>query len=73
MATERERDNPRAQTSRRILHSEEQFDYAEWTRDGFNSKILEAELRIPELVQEWETLCSSVSCPRNSLFPPSVN
>jgi acyl-homoserine-lactone acylase len=58
MATERERDNPRAQISRRILHSEEQFDYDEWTRDGFNTKILEAELRIPEMVKEWEALSS---------------
>jgi acyl-homoserine-lactone acylase len=58
MATERERDNPRAQISRRILHSEEQFDYNEWTRDGFNTKILEAELRIPDLVREWDALKS---------------
>ena len=58
MATERERDNPRAQISRRILHSEAQFDYDEWTRDGFNTKILEAELRIPDLVKEWEALSS---------------
>jgi acyl-homoserine-lactone acylase len=58
MATEKERDNPRAQISRRILHSEEQFDYDEWTRDGFNTKILEAELRIPDLVKEWEALAS---------------
>jgi acyl-homoserine-lactone acylase len=58
MATERERDNPRAQISRRILHSEAQFDYDEWTRDGFNTKILEAELRIPDLVKEWGVLSS---------------
>ena len=56
MATERERDNPRAQISRRILHSDPQFDYDEWTRDGFDTKILEAELRIPDLVKEWEAL-----------------
>ncbi len=56
MATERERDNPRAQISRRILHSDPQFDYDEWTRDGFSTKILEAELRIPDLVKDWETL-----------------
>ena len=58
MATERERDNPRAQISRRILHSDPQFDYDEWTRDGFSTKILEAELRIPDLVKDWETLTS---------------
>jgi acyl-homoserine-lactone acylase len=58
MATERQRDNPRAQISRRILHSEVQFDYDEWTRDGFSTKILEAELRIPDLVKEWDALSS---------------
>jgi penicillin amidase len=58
MATERERDNPRAQISRRILHSTPQFAYAEWTRDGFSTKILEAELRIPDVVKEWEALAS---------------
>ena len=58
MATERERDNPRAQISRRILHSTAQFAYDDWTRDGFNTKILEAELRIPDLVKEWEALAS---------------
>jgi penicillin amidase len=56
MATEADRDNPRAQISRRILRSEAQFDYDEWTRDGFNTKILEAELHIPDLVKEWDAL-----------------
>jgi acyl-homoserine lactone acylase PvdQ len=58
MATERERDNPRARVSRRILHSRAQFTYDDWTRDGFDCRILEAELRIPELVREWEALSS---------------
>ncbi len=58
MATERDRDNPRAQISRRILRSEDRFDFDEWTRDGFDTTILEAELRIPDLVKEWETLSS---------------
>ncbi len=58
MATERERDNPRAQISRRILHSTAKFSYEDWTRDGFNTKILEAELHIPDLVKDWETLSS---------------
>jgi len=58
MATEHERDNPRAQISRRILHSTAKFAYEDWTRDGFNTKILEAELRIPDLVKEWEALSS---------------
>ncbi len=40
MATERERDNPRVQISRSILHSTAQFAYDDWTRDRFNTKIL---------------------------------
>jgi acyl-homoserine lactone acylase PvdQ len=56
MATERERDNPRAQISRRILHSRDKFSYEDWTRDGFNTKILEAELRIGDLVKDWQAL-----------------
>lgn len=56
MATEKEWDNPRAQISRRILHSKEKFTYDDWTRDGFNTKILEAELRIPDLVKDWQAL-----------------
>ena len=56
MATEKEWDNPRAQISRRILHSTPKFAYDDWTRDGFDTKILEAELRIPDLVKEWEVL-----------------
>jgi penicillin amidase len=56
MATEHERDNPRAQVSRRILHSTEKFSFDDWTRDGFNTKILEAERRIPDLVKEWDDL-----------------
>jgi penicillin amidase len=58
MATERDRDNPRAQISRRILHSTAKFAYDDWTRDGFNTRILEAELHIPDLVKEWEALLS---------------
>src|SRR4029077_18096067 len=34
------------------------FDYDEWTRDGFDTKILQAELRIPDLAKEWEALSS---------------
>jgi penicillin amidase len=56
MATERERDNPRAQISRRILASTAKFAYEDWTRDGFDTTILQAELRIPDLVKEWEAL-----------------
>jgi penicillin amidase len=56
MATEKEWDNPRSQMSRRILHSTPKFSYDEWTTDAFDSKILEAELRIPDLVKDFQTL-----------------
>ena len=56
MATETERDNPRAQISRRILHSTAKITYDDWTRDGFDTRILQAERRIPELVKEWDAL-----------------
>jgi acyl-homoserine lactone acylase PvdQ len=56
MATEREKDNPRSQISRRILHGTATFTYEDWTRDGFDTRILEAELRIPDLVKDWETV-----------------
>jgi penicillin amidase len=58
MATERERDNGRAAISRRILHSTARFAYDDLTRDGFNTRILEAERHVPSLVKEWEELKS---------------
>jgi acyl-homoserine lactone acylase PvdQ len=56
LATEPERDNARSQISRRILHSTTKFAYDDWTRDGFNTKILEAERHVPNLVKEWGDL-----------------
>jgi penicillin amidase len=58
MATEKEWDNPRSQISRRILHSTAKFSYENWTTDAFDSRILEAELRIPDLVKDWQALSS---------------
>jgi acyl-homoserine lactone acylase PvdQ len=58
MATESEQDNPRSRISRRILHSTAKFAYEDWTRAGFSSRILEAELHIPDLVKEWEAISS---------------
>ncbi len=58
MATEKDKDNPRAQISRRILHGTAKFTYEDWTRDAFNTNILEAELRIPDMVKDWNTLAA---------------
>lgn len=53
---ERERDNGRAQISRRILHSTDKFDFDSWAKAGFNTKIITAEKQIPDVVKEWEAL-----------------
>jgi penicillin amidase len=56
MATEREKDNARARVSRRILHGQAKFSYEDWTRDNFDTRIIEAERHIPDLVKDWQTL-----------------
>ncbi|MFM7078073.1 MAG: hypothetical protein ACKO3G_18680, partial [Planctomycetaceae bacterium] len=50
---ERDRDNGRARISRRILGATERFDLDAWARAGFDTRVLEAETRIPELVKEY--------------------
>ncbi|MBX3420500.1 MAG: penicillin acylase family protein [Pirellulaceae bacterium] len=56
MVTEKERDNGRARISRRILASNAQFSYEDWSKYAFDTTIIEAETRIPELVDEWQKL-----------------
>lgn len=56
MVTERERDNGRARISRRILCSNGEFSYEQWSKYAFDTSILEAETRVPEVVDEWEKL-----------------
>lgn len=56
MIKERERDNGRAQISRRILHSTVKFDFESWAKAGFNTKVLIAEKQVPEVIKEWEAL-----------------
>jgi acyl-homoserine-lactone acylase len=53
---ERERDNSRARISRRILHAQAKFDFDAWAKAGFNTKVIEAETRVPEVIKEWEAL-----------------
>jgi acyl-homoserine-lactone acylase len=52
----REGDNARARISRRILSKTDKFTFEEWARAAFDTTMIEAEARIPELVQEWERL-----------------
>jgi acyl-homoserine-lactone acylase len=54
-----EQDTPRAQSMRRILASQEKFDFAQWQRIPFDSYVLRAEEEIPRLTREWESLGQS--------------
>jgi acyl-homoserine-lactone acylase len=56
MVGERERDNGRARISRRILTENQPFTYEDWAKYAFDTKIIEAETRVPEVVEEWERL-----------------
>jgi acyl-homoserine-lactone acylase len=56
MIAERERDNGRARSSRRILESKDKFSFEDWSRAGFNGKVTEAEAPIPLMIQEWEAM-----------------
>lgn len=55
----REDDNARARISRRILSGEEKFSFEQWARAAFDTYVIEAETRLPELAQEVEKLRSS--------------
>jgi acyl-homoserine-lactone acylase len=52
----RESDNARARISRRILSSEEKFNFEEWARAGWDTTIIESETQVPEIAAEWEKL-----------------
>lgn len=56
MVGERERDNGRARISRRILTGNGNFSYEQWAKYAFDTSILEAETRVPEVIDEWEKL-----------------
>ena len=51
-----ETDNGRARVSRRILTGQDTFTFDEWTRAAVDTRILEAETAVPELVVAWEAL-----------------
>lgn len=53
-----EQDNPRSQISRRVLESRPRFTFDEWSRAAWDTTVLEAERRIPELVSQWRELGS---------------
>ena len=51
-----EPDNARSEISRRILESQERFTFDEWQAAAWDTTVLEAERRIPELHEEWRRL-----------------
>jgi penicillin amidase len=52
----RESDNARAKISRRILAGQEKFNFEDWSKAAFDTRILESETQIPGIVAEWERL-----------------
>jgi acyl-homoserine-lactone acylase len=54
MVGEREKDNGRARISRRILGNNGEFSYEQWAKYAFDTSIIEAETRVPEVIDEWE-------------------
>jgi acyl-homoserine-lactone acylase len=51
-----EPDNPRSEISRRILESRPTFTFEEWQEAAWDTTVLEAERRIPDLLAEWRRM-----------------
>jgi penicillin amidase len=64
-----EPDTPRAQVSRQVLTGREKFSFEEWTRAATDTRVLEAQKQIPELIAEWERLRSADATRAEALAP----
>ncbi len=62
-------DTPRARVSKRILTAQEKFTFEDWTRLATDTRILEADERIPELAGEWERLRQADAARAEPLAP----
>jgi len=51
-----ENDNARSRISRRLLGEKAKFSFDDWAKAAFDTRVVEAETRIPPLVAEWEKL-----------------
>jgi acyl-homoserine-lactone acylase len=67
----REQDNARAKISRRILTATAKFSFDDWSKAAWDTRILESETAIPELVAEWEKL-KAVDAPRADKLSPVI-
>jgi penicillin amidase len=65
----REQDNARAKMSRRILSNTAKFSFDDWAKAGWDTRILESETAIPELVAEWEKLKAADAARADKLSP----
>ncbi|MFC2163745.1 penicillin acylase family protein [Acidobacteriota bacterium] len=52
----KERDTARARISRKILSEKEKFSFEDLAKAAFDTYVLEAEAKIPQLVDEWTKL-----------------
>jgi acyl-homoserine-lactone acylase len=54
-----ERDNGRSRISRRVLSERAKFTFEDWAKAAFDTRCIEAETLVPQLVAEWEKLKAS--------------
>jgi acyl-homoserine-lactone acylase len=64
-----EPDTPRAQVSRRVLAGQEKLTFEEWARAAVDTRVLEAEKRLPGLAAEWERLRQTDAARADALGP----
>lgn len=58
-----EGDNPRGAISREILASKPKFTFEEWTRLAFDTRVMNAAKRLPELTQKFNQLVATIGYP----------
>ena len=58
-----EGDNPRGAISREILASKPKFTFAEWTRVAFDTRVMSASKRLPELFAQLNQLIATIGPP----------
>jgi len=58
-----EGDNPRGAISREILASKSKFTFDEWTRFAFDTRVMSASKRLPELTQKINQLTATIGPP----------
>jgi penicillin amidase len=58
-----EGDNPRGAISREILASKPKFTFEEWTRLAFDTRVMSAAKRLPELTQKFNQLVATIGPP----------